>query len=102
MALIVNNYYYNQQDNTKLLQKIDQFMALTEQQFTQVLGRIDTATTTIATKINDLREEIKGAGLPETVEQSVLDRLGNIATTLEGLAKDPENPTPEEPAEPQA
>jgi len=75
-------------------------MSISEQQFTEVLGRIDTATSTIATKITSLQDEIKGAGLPETVEQSVLSKLGNIATTLEGLAKDPENPTPEEPTEP--
>jgi len=72
-------------------------MALTEQQFTEVLSRIDTATTGIANKISALQEEIKGAGLPASVEESVLAKLGTIATNLEGIAKDPENPTPEEP-----
>lgn len=83
-----------------VMDKLNKLMALTEAQFNEVLSRIDTATSTIATKITDLQEEIKGAGLPESVEQSVLTRLGTIATTLEGLAKDPENPTPEEPTDP--
>jgi hypothetical protein len=81
--------------------KLNQLMALTEQQFNEVLNRIDTATTGIANKITALQDEIKGAGLPASVEESVLAKLGNLATTLEGLAKDPENPTPETPAEEQ-
>jgi len=82
---------------SRIEQKLDQLMALTEQQFTEVLSRIDTATTGIANKISALQEEIKGAGLPASVEESVLAKLGTIATNLEGIAKDPENPTPEEP-----
>lgn len=87
-------------DNAETQRKLNQIMATLEQ-FEAALARIDTATSTIATKITDLQEEIRGAGLPESVEQSVLTRLGTIATTLEGLAKDPENPTPEEPTDPE-
>lgn len=95
----LNIHVSGQADMARIETKIDKLMAATEAQFNEVLGRIDTATTALANKITALQEEIKGAGLPESVENSVLSKLGVFATTLEGLAKDPENPTPETPTE---
>lgn len=78
--------------------KIKGLMATVEQ-FNAVLSRIDTATTDIANDIRELRDEVKealeNAGVPSADEDGILSRLSTVADTLEAIAKDPENPTPE-------
>jgi len=73
----------------------------TLEQFEAALARIDTATTNIANQLTELRDQIAGAGLPAEQEATVLTRLTSLATQLESMAQTPENPTPEEPTDPE-
>jgi hypothetical protein len=60
-------------------------------------SRVDIATNEIASDLKALRDKI-AAGTPLTAEdQAELDRM---ASRLEDIGKDPENPVPGEPTEP--
>ena len=80
--------------------KLNKIMAKQED-FDAVLTRIDAATTDIADDLKGLRDEIKNAGLPSDVEDSVLSKLTAAADKLEGIAADPQDPIPTEPTEPE-
>lgn len=73
--------------------KIDNIMAKQED-FDAVLGRIDTATNKIAADLIALRDQIKGAGLPEALENSILASLTEKAARLEAIGADPTEPVP--------
>lgn len=75
--------------------KITKIMA-TEQQFLDILGRIDTATTNIAEDIRGLKDQVANQGLPADVEARVLSTLEAKAAQLESIAADTENPVPDE------
>jgi hypothetical protein len=73
--------------------KINKIMA-TEQQFLDILGRIDTATTNIAEDIRGLKDQIANQGLPADVEANILSTLEAKAAQLESIAADTNNPVP--------
>lgn len=73
--------------------KITKIMA-TEQQFLDILARIDTATTNIAEDIRGLKDQIANQGLPADVEANILSTLEAKAAQLESIAADTENPVP--------
>lgn len=66
----------------------------------ELLSRIDHATDAIAKKLKDLADALAAGGLTAAEEEGVIAALRTEADKLEGLAKDPENPIPEVPAEP--
>jgi len=68
-------------------------MAVTQQQFTDALARIDSATTEIAGELVALKEKIQGAGLGADVEASVLAQLQSAADRLESIEA-PQPPPP--------
>lgn len=70
----------------------------TEQEFNDILARIDTATTNIAEDIRGLKDQISNQGLPQDVEERVKSLLEAKAVQLEGIAADTENPVPGEPS----
>lgn len=76
--------------------KIEKIMA-TEQEWLDVLSRIDVATTNIAEDIRSLKDQIAGQGLPQEVEDRIKAQLEAKATQLEGIAADTENPVPPPP-----
>lgn len=99
--------------------KIDRFMALTEQQFTEVFDAVNQATnqaadyaTAIGLKIDRLEEEIRNAGLPAEAEERILARATAIkdntvalSEALRAMSADETNPVPvpvpgEEPTNP--
>lgn len=91
--------------------KITKFMALTEEQFTEVLDVINTATNqgadyavAIGQKMDALKDEIKNAGLPADAEARILTRMDSVksgsialAESLRAMAADETNPVPVEP-----
>lgn len=76
--------------------KLDKIMA-TQEQFNQVITRIDEATNNIAADLRSLKDVIAGAGLPASVEDEVLARLDSAATKLEEVAAETEDEEPEPP-----
>lgn len=64
---------------------------------TDMLARIKTATTNLGTVVKSLRDAISTSMTPEDVN-SVKGTLGEIATSLEGIAQDPNTPVPPGPA----
>lgn len=64
-----------------------------DEKFSEVLARIDAATTQIATNIRALKDKIAGQGLSPEAEAQILSALEAEATKLEGMASDPANPT---------
>lgn len=81
-----------------ITQKQSKFMADTQEQFNQVLTRIDGATNNVANQLRALKDQVAGQGLSIEVEQSILGQLEAAATRLEGVGADPANPVPDEPA----
>lgn len=65
------------------------------EEFNAILARIDTATTDIATKINDLLAQIAAGGLTDAEEQTVIAQITEQTERLEGIAHDPADPVPE-------
>lgn len=95
----------NETEVIELLRKIikqNNKMAATIEQFESALDRIDTATTSIATQLRDLKDQIANQGLPAELEERVLSRLETSATQLEAVGQSVENPTPEIPENPEA
>lgn len=80
--------------NESIKLKLDKIMA-TQEQFNQVITRIDEATNNIAADLRSLKDVIAGAGLPASVEDEVLARLESAASKLEEVAAE----TPDEPGE---
>lgn len=68
-------------------------MAL-QQEFLDVLKRIDDATTAIGVKIQKLLDQLAAGGMTADEEASVLQQAKDEAAKLEGLAADPTNPVP--------
>jgi len=97
-------HIHNHVDLDKVLKELKRItlklntMAATIEQFEAALQRIDTATTGIAEQIRDLQDQITDAGLSAEQETNVLGRLDTIASSLENMGKDVNNPTPEETA----
>lgn len=60
-------------------------------QIAEFSRRVDAATNEIAKDLQDLRDKI-AAGTPLTQEDA--DELNRLATRLEEMGKDPENPVP--------
>jgi hypothetical protein len=89
------------EDTTFIKQQNQKIMALNEQQFTELFGRIDTATTRIADRIRALEEAVKKEGLPADAEERILAKATGIADALDQIGKDPETPTPEIPENPE-
>lgn len=81
----------------KLIQKQNQKIMATIEQFESALSRIDTATTNIANQLRDLKDQIANQGLSADVEASVLGRLETAATQLEAVGQSVENPVPPTP-----
>ena len=86
-------------------QKQEAFIMATEQEFQDVLGRIDAAEVAVKAavdaqkaEIEALKEQIKGLGLSADVEASILTKLTAQASFLEALVPAPVEPAPVEPA----
>lgn len=73
----------------------------TQQQFNDLVARLNAATSAAGAKITELRDKLasalNNAGLTGTEEQAALDQLGSVASALEAMAQDPANPVPVEP-----
>ena len=61
-------------------------MALTLADFQAEFDKINTATNGIAAKITALEETIKGMGLNEADEQTLLSQISGVASQLEAIA----------------
>lgn len=87
-------------DDTAIMEKLNliinnqNLIMATLEQFQNALNRIDAATTDIANDLQNLKDQIAGAGLPSELEEQVLASLENAASRLEGMAQSVENPTP--------
>ncbi len=66
----------------------------TAQQFTDVLKAIDTETTRIATKVQELLDKISAGGMTPAEEQVALDAATAELDRLKTIAADPANPVP--------
>lgn len=55
--------------------------------FDALAERLNNATNNIAAQISQLRNEIKGTGIPKDQEDSFLARMDGIATQLEAVGK---------------
>lgn len=75
-------------------------MATTKAQFDAVLAEIDTETTRIATRVQELLDQIKGGGMSETDEDAAFAEATRLVGRLKGIAVDPENPVPPAEEEP--
>lgn len=91
----------------QIKQKQEAFIMATEQDFKDVLDRIDAAEAKVGDKvaaqtaeIEALKEQIKGLGLSADVEAGILAKLDGQAKFLEALvpAPAPVEPAPVEPA----
>jgi uncharacterized protein YukE len=97
-------------NKNSIIQKLDQIMA-NQKDFQDAFKRIDDATSSIATgissaaaKISGLEDKIKALGLDASQEADILSHVQGIApvleqaaSSLEQIAKDPENPVPVDP-----
>lgn len=109
----IHNHYYG--GDPAIIEKLNLIieqnkknMALTEQQFTEVLDVINQATNSgveyaiaIQSKIDELKLDIANAGLAADAELRIMERLesiktgaGNLATSLQAMAADETNPVP--------
>lgn len=80
--------------NDSINSKLDEIMA-TQEQFDQVLSRIDEATNNIADDLRSLKDVIEGSGLPAAIEDQVLAKLEAAAQKLEEVASStPDDGTP--------
>ncbi len=64
------------------------------QDFKDVLKDIDTETTRIGTKWDELIAKLDAGGLSEAEESAVLDEMRASAARLKTIAADPANPIP--------
>jgi hypothetical protein len=102
MEIHIHVHHHNHDDEKMLSEiksintKIDKIMA-TEQEWLDVLNRIDVATTNIAEDIRSLKDQITGLGLPQEAEDRIKAILEAKAVQLEGIAADTENPVPPPP-----
>jgi hypothetical protein len=82
---------------SKIIQ-MENTMSATKQEFLVVLGKIDTATTAVGTKISTLTQQLKDAleakGLDLSAEAEIFAALNTSANALTAIAADPENPVP--------
>lgn len=68
------------------------------EQFSEVLNRIDLATTNIANELRDIKDQVKKYGLPAEAEQNIFARLEAAADKLESIGKPDEgSPVTESP-----
>src|SRR5688500_17650855 len=78
------------------IQETQETIMANQADFTDVLGRIDTATSNIADDIRRIKDQLS-TGMTAADVQAVKDTLEAKAVTLEGIAADTEDPVPEEP-----
>lgn len=67
------------------------------QAMTDALNKIDADTNALAAVVTDLRSKI-GVGMSQADVDAVDAKLAEVATRLEGIAADPQNPVPPGPA----
>jgi hypothetical protein len=105
------NKQQGSQNNNLIIQKLDEIMATTKQNFDEVFARIDAATSEIgsgiasaASKVAQLEERVGQLGLDASVEDEILSRTRGVAqfleqsaATLDRIGKDQSNPVPVDP-----
>lgn len=108
IRLVLNRDTYTISDLQDVLQtalhpitvQLQEIMA-TLTQFQDALTRINTATSSVAAVLLQIRDKVAqletNAGISANEETSVVNQLSGIATSLEDMAKTPENPVPTEP-----
>lgn len=74
--------------NIKLL------MMATQADFDAIISRIDASTTFLANEVRTLQEEIKAQGLPQDAEDSILGKLGDLASRLEAIGSSTDDALP--------
>ena len=62
------------------------------------LDAINLATNNLALVVADIRSQLSNPNMTEAEKQEVLALLDGVKTSLEGIAADPNNPVPPEPA----
>jgi len=77
------------------IQGVENAMATAEVK--AALGRIDATTNNIAADVKRLKDKV-GTGMSEAEVAEVQADAERIATRLEGIANDPDNPDPDQPA----
>ncbi len=77
----------------RALEAQGEHILMVNQQTRDAMTRIETATTDLGGRITALIAKI-GTGMTDQDVADVNTELGTIATSLEGMAKDPENPIP--------
>jgi septum formation topological specificity factor MinE len=81
-----------------ILERLETIMA-TQQQFSDALDRVNTATNSIASLLRDYVEQVKAGGMTAEQEEASLTRLNAAAEALEQMAQGPTDPVPVEPPE---
>lgn len=99
-----DHHYHTWIDEQKLfaklnliIEKLDEIMALTQQQFNELIARLNTVTNDIAEDYQKLLDEIQAGNISD---ESVAEAKANIER-LEALGASVSNPVPEPPAPPE-
>lgn len=74
------------------LHRLERLIMTTTAEFQAGFARIDTATTAIAERLRTLGEGL--AGMTPAEEDAVKAQLDALATTLEGMGSNPDDPVP--------
>jgi hypothetical protein len=97
---IVQHHHYHHDEPPERVIELLQRIVTQQQEFLMVseatkaaLARIETATTDLGTRVRAIQEKV-GIGMTDADVTDVNTELGSIASNLEGMAKDPENPIP--------
>lgn len=105
MKIVHIHHHYNHGDENDskldlIISKLNSIMA-SEQDFLDLLGRIDVATDNIAADLRAIKDQLTNAGLPSSVEESIKAKLEATAVKLEAVAAETPDgePTPA-PSEP--
>lgn len=102
MRIEVHHHFHTDVDDTLLqefrafVKHFDQRINKIDADFTEVLGRIDTATNNIAEDLRRLKEQISTGMTPQQVA-ALKAQFEQRATVLEAIAADTEDPVPETP-----
>ena len=67
----------------------------TKEEFLEKFGEVDTETTRIADKVQELVDKIKTGGMSVTEEAEVFNTLSAHLDRLRTVAVDPDNPVPD-------
>lgn len=73
---------------------VKDIMSLVEDQFNQLLNRMDEATNLVADELRNLREIVKDSGMSASKEQEVVQKLTSSIAKLEGVGKKEDAPPP--------